>query len=230
MVRRKAGLKEGGFTLVELMIALAMSGIIVAAVYAAYNVQQKSYYTQGQVVEMQQNIRAAMELMMGDIRMAAYDPGGDANANIPLATPARLQVKMDLNDDGDTADANEDLIFQISDDDSGGTGTFDGISDSGSGRLTRNGQYIAENIHAIEFFYTLNDGTQIANPTTAGKLDEIKSVHISILAVAEQRDAKYINNASYSRESGAVWSGFNDNFRRRLQTTTIQIRNRGFVK
>lgn len=214
-----------GFTLVELMIALAMSGIIVAAVYAAYNIQQRSYYSQGQVVEMQQNLRAAMELISGDIRMAAYDPDGEASANIPVATPGRLQVLMDLNDDGDAADANESVTFDISDDDAT-DGTYDGISDSGSGNLDRNSQAIAENIQAIDFHYTLEDGSDVSNPDTTQR-DKIQSVHISILAVAEQRDAKYINATTYTIRPGLDWGPFGDNFRRRLLTSTVYIRNRG---
>jgi type IV pilus assembly protein PilW len=214
----------GGFTLVELMITLAMSGIIVAAVYAAYIVQQKSYYSQGQVVEMQQNLRAALEMMTGDIRMALYDPGGGAGADIPVATAYQLQVRMDLNSDGDYGDDNEDvsLGFSAADD-----ADDDGVADGGRAALRRNDQSIAENIQAVEFYYTLKDGSKEADPDAAGKLDEIQAVTISILAVAALRDAKYTNDQSYTTASGQVWPGGGDNFRRRLLTHTVTIRNQG---
>lgn len=214
-------LGEQGFTLVELMIALAMSGILVAAVYAAYNVQQRSYYTQDQVVETQQNLRAAIELIASDIRMAKYDPDGDANADIVTATPSRLQVQMDLNNDGDVVDANEDVTFVINDD-----ANSDGFSDSGSGNLTRNGQAIAENINAIQFHYILNDGNNVSTPTAAQRKD-IASVQISVLARTEMQDAKYTNAEVYTPASGVAWAAFNDHFRRRLLITTVNLRNQG---
>ena len=81
MISRKTSIlgNARGFTLVELMITLAMSGIIVAAVYSAYVIQQKTYFTQDKVVEMQQNIRAGLEMMASEIRMATFDPGGGAD-------------------------------------------------------------------------------------------------------------------------------------------------------
>ena len=220
---------QAGFTLVELMIALAMSGILVAAVYAAYNLQQKTYYVQEEVGEMQQNIRAAIEIMSGDIRMAAYDPNGDANADIPVATNSTLQVRMDLNDDGDFADTNEDVTFNISDD----TGNV-GLSDSGGkdGALARNGQAIAEHIQGIDFYYILEDGTRVAAPS-ATQRDQIQAVEISILAVSGQRDPKYQDNTTYTIRTGTdakKWGpmvGDERNYRRRFLKSTVYIRNRG---
>lgn len=217
------------------MIALAMSGILIAAVYAAYNVQQKAYYTQGQVVEMQQNIRSALEIMSNDIRMATYDPGGDAKADIPVANPSRVQVRMDLNDDNDYADANEDVTFRIDDD-----ANNDGISDSGTGNLVRIDNNnppvlpalpppIAENINAIQFHYILEDGSKVATPN-ATEREKIQSVQITILARAELRDAKYTNTEVYTPMSGFAWPVFNDNFRRRMLTSTVFIRNQGLIK
>ena len=48
-----------GFTLLELLIAMALSIIIMAAIYSTYYSQQKSYLVQEQVAAMQQNLRAA---------------------------------------------------------------------------------------------------------------------------------------------------------------------------
>lgn len=222
-----------GFTLVELMITLAMSGIIVAAIYAAYIIQQKTYYTQDKVVEMQQNIRAAMEMMMGDIRMATYDPGGNANASITTATSSQFAFTSDLNDDGDfvngaLSDPNESVVFCL---DATGVDADgcddDGQADSGNDSFERNGQAIAEEIQSIEFNYILDDGiTKTASPTAA-QLPHIRTVQITMLAVSNQRDPKYLNSQTYTTASGLIWGPFNDNFRRRLLTSAVNIRNQG---
>jgi prepilin-type N-terminal cleavage/methylation domain-containing protein len=64
--------KEEGMTLVELLVAMAISGIVVAAVYTAFITQQKSYTVQDQVAETQQNARVGLDLIAREVRMAGY--------------------------------------------------------------------------------------------------------------------------------------------------------------
>lgn len=64
---------EKGVTLIELLIALVISGIIVAAIYRMFVAQTRSYTVQDQVAEVQQNVRNAMERMVNDLRMAGFD-------------------------------------------------------------------------------------------------------------------------------------------------------------
>ncbi len=61
-----------GVTLIELLIALVMSSILIAALYRVFISQQKTYTVQEQVVDMQQNVRFAINRMMGEIRMAGF--------------------------------------------------------------------------------------------------------------------------------------------------------------
>jgi type IV pilus assembly protein PilW len=78
---------EAGYSLVEVMAAVAILAIAMTAVFATFTSQQKSFTTQGRVAEMQQNLRQAVEYMSRDIRMAGY--GIPDNVRIPgTATPA----------------------------------------------------------------------------------------------------------------------------------------------
>jgi prepilin-type N-terminal cleavage/methylation domain-containing protein len=61
-----------GITLIELLVALVIAGILVAAVYRTFLSQQKTYTVQEQVVDMQQNVRALINRMMREIRMAGF--------------------------------------------------------------------------------------------------------------------------------------------------------------
>ena len=63
-----------GFTLVEILIALAISAVLLSGVYATFNSQRKAYITQDQVAAMQQNMRGAIHLMQREIRLAGHDP------------------------------------------------------------------------------------------------------------------------------------------------------------
>lgn len=77
----RANLSKKGITLIELLVVLVMGGIIIAGIYRVFIAQSRAYVVQDQVVEVQQNIRSAMEILLRDLRMAGFN--GD---NTPLAT------------------------------------------------------------------------------------------------------------------------------------------------
>ncbi len=72
------GLRGGdGFTMVELLIVLAILSGVIAAVYSLYNVQYKVTNIEEDVAEVQQNLRVAMASISRDLRMAGVlVPGG----------------------------------------------------------------------------------------------------------------------------------------------------------
>jgi len=73
-----------GFTLVELLIAVAISGIILAAVYQMFTGQRKSYSVQNEIAEMQQRVRVSEHMMVREIRMAGYKvPDIDIGIDVP---------------------------------------------------------------------------------------------------------------------------------------------------
>ncbi len=91
------GSRQDGFTLVELMVVLVLSAIVTAVIYKFFPAQQKVSMIQDDVVEMQQQLRAAMNIMVREIRMAGYNP---------KAYPADKDG-IDNDGDGDTDEANE---------------------------------------------------------------------------------------------------------------------------
>ncbi len=248
---------NAGFTLIELMLVLLLSSIILAGIYSAYKSQQDSYLAQDQVAEMQQNLRAAIQILTTNIRMAAFDPTQSGNPAITNATIGTFTFTRDLtggeadgedndNDgltdqasegfpnpdtdehlygDGDTGDTNETITFGLTDD-----ADNNGLSDTGQSDLALDYgggggfQAIAENIEAIEFYYTMEDGSQTIAPAV---LADIRSVEVSILAHANQADTNFTHQSTYTTPSGVVWNPANDNFRRRFVSLTIQARNMG---
>lgn len=71
---------ERGTTLIELMIALALTGIVTLAVMRTYVTQHENYLTQEDVTTMQQGARASIDELTRQIRMAGHD--------LPLGLPA----------------------------------------------------------------------------------------------------------------------------------------------
>ena len=61
-----------GFTLLEVLVAVAIGLVVLTAIYMTFNSQQDSYAAQTQVSATQQNLRAAINRMTQDIQMAGY--------------------------------------------------------------------------------------------------------------------------------------------------------------
>ena|GEM_PF-289926 len=69
-----------GFSLVEVLIALVLTGIVTTAVLKLYVTQHESYLAQDDVTTIQQNARASIDELSRQIRMAGHD--------LPLGMPA----------------------------------------------------------------------------------------------------------------------------------------------
>ncbi len=66
-----------GVTLIELLIALVISTVLIAALYRIFISHQTSHARQEQVTDMQQNVRGGINQMIREIRMAGF--GGKGN-------------------------------------------------------------------------------------------------------------------------------------------------------
>ncbi len=65
---------NSGFTLVEVLVAMVVTLVVLGGAYVAFNSQQKNTAIQTRVSDAQQTLRAAMDYLARDIRMAGYDP------------------------------------------------------------------------------------------------------------------------------------------------------------
>ena len=84
-----------GFSLIELIIAMAISTAVLSGIIAVFHKQVVSHNTERLMVAMQQNVRAAASFMERDIRMARYDPRGFSGAAILVANEGQLQYQTE---------------------------------------------------------------------------------------------------------------------------------------
>ena len=202
------GKENSGFSLIELLVALCITSIVIISIYNLFTSQNKSFVVQEQITGMQQDLRAALLMMVKEIRMAGYDPLRRADAGFIDANSNSIGFTFDLNSDGNCVGPDETISYTLSAENS----------------LERNDQLMAENIQGLEFYYTLDDDSQTLSPADP---DKIRLIQITVLVRVAQSDEDFTNEITYTTASNASWGPFNDGFRRRLLTTTLKCRNMG---
>lgn len=167
-----------GFTLVELMVAMVMAVIIIGATVGMVKNSSRIYRTQERVAEAQQDVRAALDLMAHDIRMAGYDPMRDtlgSVAGVVTATATTFRFTMDLNASGGIdAGVWEDITYDF---------------DAANNRLRlltdgANAQTLIENVTAMTFTYLDSDGATLGAP-----IDTNRITRVEISVQCSNRDA-----------------------------------------
>jgi type IV pilus assembly protein PilW len=216
---------ESGFTLVEIMVALVLSGIVAAGIYKAFSAQREVYVIQDGTVEMQQNLRAGMDLMVKEIRMAGYDPTGNAKATIVTATASTIHFTMDRNGNGNCTDTDEDITYLLD----AGHNLVRQIPDVLHPPATIS-QPVAQNIQNLEFYYTLDKNIVPNQTTTPGDPTTIRAVQITMLARTSNQDKGYTDRNLYFTTHDAIpvkwgYPPYSDGYRRRLMSAFVTCRN-----
>jgi len=176
-----------GFTLIEMVMALALSFVTITAVYSLYVSELKAQNVREDRLEMQQQARVVMDVVSRELLMAGYDPRG-VNYDVDLSNdflgitydPGRLMIKADLNGNGLIADANESITF---------------VYDSKTHTLRRNtgggNQPFGENIESFLVEYFDQEG-KLTTQSLA-----IRQVGITVTARTEKPDPQFSKNGGY---------------------------------
>ena len=188
MKRLRSG-KNTGFTLVEMMVSLGVGMVVVAAVTTTFMTQTKIYSAQEQVNDMQQNARAALDVITRELKMAGYKPNTGAVTGLTASgvnlDNTKLVIEADLNGDNSI---------------DGAAGSLERISyayNSITKRITRRlgsgtSDIFADNITAFSFTYLKADGV-----TPATLASQIRQVKIDITAKTAAPDPSFPQNGGY---------------------------------
>lgn len=87
-----------GFTIVEMLIVVGILSVVMGAIYSIFLTHQKAAYTQEDVVEVQQNLRIAMDSIARDTKMAGALVPMDGAQTTPIrAGLANYATVLSLN-------------------------------------------------------------------------------------------------------------------------------------
>jgi type IV pilus assembly protein PilW len=196
-MRRK---QPPGFSLTELLIAMVVGLIVLGAVYNLFTVENKQLGTEEVITEMQQNARAAMDILSREVRMAGYNPartltrcsGATPTASttcvgIRVASANTITFTADLNGNGDlaqtSANPNETIVYD----------RYDSSGIYALGRASNGGAHEP----AVEYLDLLSFTYLDAAGAATTDLASIRNIQITVRTIASKRDPSYPNNGGY---------------------------------
>lgn len=165
-----------GFSLVELLIAMALASVVLGAIYSLYTHFLRTSTGQDKLIEIQQEGRAAMERMSKEMRAA-----GCYYRNTPIITATSGNFEFESDTDPDPArgpwmikyeldSANRELLRS----EAAWTGMAYGAYSAG--------QQVAGHVTGLTFSYYDENGAVIPAPITSqANRDTIRRVDISLV-------------------------------------------------
>jgi type IV pilus assembly protein PilW len=160
-MKRVENNKQHGFTLVELLITLAVSGIILGVVVQVMFSNQQVVKKIDEVNKMRSEARSAMYVIEDHIRLAGFDPEKSlvSSGSVLSAAHGFFEFVMKKVEDIEQDDDVRIGLSKAGDCGYSSCTDFDGIAESGSSSLVVNSQNTADNVVAVRFAYAFdNDG------------------------------------------------------------------------
>ena len=148
MMTRAPHRRTGGFTLIELMIALVAGSLVIVSVYSISGSSARLFSAQQHIAQLQMNVRFGMERLRRDIGRAGF--GGVADSSVGttcIAPPAAFQAITFM----DTSASSDDALMP-----GGGVNTVE------ADRITLVGNFASDVLTSIE---TLGAGNNVIYPT-----------------------------------------------------------------
>jgi prepilin-type N-terminal cleavage/methylation domain-containing protein len=154
---------KNGFTLVELLVTIVIAALLLTAVTQLFITSNRVYTVQEQVLRIQQEVRASINAIARDIRMAGYNPKNTANdAGFTVANATNMRVQYDYNENG-TCDIDKEYQYNVS------NNNLEVRRDAGGGYQT-----FVNNVDSMNFQYTLANGTTTYNPANTEKIRQVR--------------------------------------------------------
>jgi len=183
------GGNQNGFSLIELVVGLGVAAIAMAAVVSVFTTLTRSYTTQNASANVQQIVRAGVDYMAQNIRMAGLNPVNIPDVGIVAATPTTIEFTVDRNLNGviDESD-DEHMVFDfISAERRINQGLYIGTG-------SQNWNSLVNNVSNLVFNYFDEAGNDLG---VTPDLAEIRSVGI-ILTVAQPSGQRGNIDRTYS--------------------------------
>jgi Tfp pilus assembly protein FimT len=113
-IKTTLGGSTAGFTLVDILVGLGLASVLMSAIVALFATLSRSYTTQNVAAEVQQVVRAGIDEMMMNIRMAGVNPLNIADVGVKDDySSTQIRFTSDINASGVIGDVDDEDIAYI---------------------------------------------------------------------------------------------------------------------
>ena len=169
---RPRGLSHAGFSMIELLIVIAILAILFTFMYKGFERLNRYYTAENVKASTQQSTRIGVEMMVQDIRRAGLNPLGSAGAGVVAASPTSFRFTADANFDGDVADPSEDITYGLNLDGTCGT-CLQQTNNLGT-------ETLLGDVNTLALTYLDDTGTAIPTADLATRRTDIRTVGITL--------------------------------------------------
>lgn len=161
-----------GFTLIEIVIAMGLLTIVSGAIVSLFVHLTRSYTTQYVAADVQQVVRAGIDFMAHDIRMAGLDPQMRSGAGIEQADSARIQMSADQNMNGSIDATDSERISYF-------LNNGDQLYRQLYADATTN-EPLVDHVLSLTFSYLDAGNADLGSPVPTGRLADIRTVVVAM--------------------------------------------------
>jgi len=184
-MRRRIFQNTAGFTLVEMMVALAIGMVVIASVAGTFRAQTRQNKAEEEISQLHQNVRGALDIISRELMQAGYKASGGSVTGVTYST-TQLLIQADLDGNGaidNTSNSTTEYIIYA----------YDSTNQQITRKLGSGGTsyMVADNITQFTFSYL--DASSAATTTTS----LIRKLTISITGQTAKPDPSYSTNNGY---------------------------------
>lgn len=172
---------QQGATLAELLLAIAIFGVVIGGITSLYTAQRRAAVRIEQSAGMTQQAQTALNLIVGEIINAGRDPANTNFQSVTAPSATQFTIRADLNGNGTTTDADETVTYSFN---------------AATRQLFRNGgtgpDVLAEGIEGFAFDCLDVNGAVV---TPAGR--NVRQIRLYITARTSKIDPRYRTNGGF---------------------------------
>lgn len=196
MGKENIPMKDNGFTLIELMVGMAIFSIISLVMIQQFSEGSRISTEQHAASQAQQSLRIARIMMGRDIRVAGFDPERTFRFGFEEATSTKFRATADMNMSGVVDDSDfERVTYELR------AGNRDLARTIYEGTVVEDTGVLVDRIDpgASGFTYLDAAGNNLGDPVPPANLEDIRTVVINLTVEEPAGRAGIINRNSTGR-------------------------------
>ncbi|NVJ68412.1 MAG: PilW family protein [Gammaproteobacteria bacterium] len=227
--------KQKGFSLIEMMVAMLIGLIIIAAVYIVFLSSQKSYRLSTGMMQVNDNGQFLVQFLQSDFQKAGWV---DTDVESPEGHSLAMPVKDLLNNQkaGNSLNSDQITVRYYANQACDGAAAVNGVIENtyqlvvvnDKTELQCNGIALASNVESFQLEYGVltNNGIEYKDANGIADLSLIKTIRFAFIVASDRQNITSSKNSTINNVLGEGPLNFSDGRYRQVFGSTVVLNNR----